>query len=602
MKKAQQRIDKILESVRTRIQDEVSGLIGATFILSDFQRQFTSKEDAFEQLSGKQVVAKLDITGDIQGQGCLLLEVKDAIRLGGTLIMLPEASLDEVVSSGKYDEDTEDSYGEIANIIAGSYTKVFEEMYPDSCRFVRKTQEIIIPVKVAIDSDEPVPDQLYYQVLSVMTLNDRQLGNLVVLLPAATFGLEVDEPASEAAPLAEPPKTASAISAKRVESEEEALKPASTITAKREESGGDESAAVVQEPVVKQAAAPDFDTKKHLKRVDSLLENCRLKMGEEMGALLGVEVTLSNMECRLVTKEDYFMEEAAGKQILAHMDVVGELEGKSFLFVGLKDAIYIGGTLIMLPPAELEKVVLDEEFGEDTEDAYGEIANIMSGVYSTLFEEQYVKKIRFVKAGIEKILPLKVDIDSAEPCPNQLYYLSSSSLNIGGKDMGKVQTLFPAALLQLEGLLQQPEQAPVQQELVEKAVSSVARLENSASQFIDILVVSDDAMETVKIVEFLQHRHLNVKVLSYKENVIDYLPGEVKAVFLVMSDVNEKAFAVAIKISSACSLPLIAAGPGWTRSKVITAVKYGINDILLTPATSDDIADKIEAFSIKLAA
>ena len=601
MKKAQQRIDKILESVRTRIQDEVSGLIGATFILSDFQRQFISKEDAFDQLSGKQVAAKLDITGDIQGQGCLLLEVKDAIRLGGTLIMLPEASLDEVVSSGKYDEDTEDSYGEIANIIAGSYTKVFEEMYPDSCRFVRKTQEVIIPVKVTIDSDEPVPDQLYYQVLSVMTLNDRQMGNLVMLLPAATFGLESDEPAVEAAPVVAPPKPVSTVSAKRVETEEEDLKPPSTITAKREEGGRVESGAV-PEPQVKQASVPDFDTKKHNKRVDALLEACRLKMGEEMGALLGVEVALTDMECRLVTKEDYFMEEAAGKQVLAYMDVVGELEGKSYLFVGLKDAIYIGGTLIMLPPAELEKVVLDEEFGEDTEDAFGEIANIMSGVYSTLFEEQYIQKIRFVKTGIEKILPLKVDIDSDEPCPNQLYYLSSSLLTIGGKTMGKVQTLFPAALLQLEGLLQQEEQVPVQQGSVEKAAPSVARLDSSASQSIDILVVSDDAMETVKIVEFLQHRHLNVKVLSYKENVVDYLPGEVKAVFLVMSDVNEKAFAVAIKISSACSLPLIAAGPGWTRSKVITAVKYGINDILLTPATSDDIADKIEAVPIRLAA
>jgi hypothetical protein len=284
------------------------------------------------------------------------------------------------------------------------------------------------------------------------------------------------------------------------------------------------------------------------------------------------------------------------------MDVVGEIEGKSYLFVGLKDAIYIGGTLIMLPKAELEKVVLDEEFGADTEDAFGEIANILSGVYSKLFEEHYVNKIRFVKTGIEKILPLKVDIDSPEPCPNQLYYLSSSSLNMGGKAMGKVQTLFPAGLFQLEGLLRQEEQAPLRQEPVERAVPSGAGVERASAAAIDILVVSDDAMETVKIVEFLQRRHFKVKVLSYKENVIEYLPGEVKAVFLVMSDVNEKAFAVAIKISSACSLPLIAAGPGWTRSKVISAVKYGINDILLTPASSDDIADKIEAFSIRLAA
>ncbi len=583
MKKAQQRIDKVLEAVRTRIQDEVSGLIGATFILSDLQRQFISKEEAFEQLPGKQVMAKMDITGDIQGHGCLLLDVKDAIRLGGTLIMLPENTLDEVVAAGNYDEETEDSYGEIANIIAGSYTKVFEETYPDNCRFVRKKQEVIIPVKVDIGSDEPVPDQLYYQIAAVMTLNNRQLGNLVMLLPAATFGLEVDEPEQE---VAAPP--------------EEKNKP--TITAKRVDNSGTEAVVSAPEPPAMQEPVAGFDVKKHRKRVDTLLEACRQKIGEEMGALLGVEAVLSDMECRLVSKEDFFMEEAAGKQILAQMDVTGEIEDKSYFFVSLKDAIYIGGTLVMLPSAELEKVVMDEEFGEDIEDAYGEMANIISGVYCTIFEEQYVKKIRFVKTGIEKILPLKVETESDEPCPNQLYYMSSSSLSIGGKALGKVQSLFPAAMLQLEGLLQQEEQsAPVRQP-VEKTAPSVAPVEDTALSTIDILVVSDDSFETGKIVDFLEQHHLQVKVLSHKENVLDYLPGEVKAIFLVMSDVNEKAFAVAIKISSACSLPLIAAGPEWTRTKVITAVKYGVNDILLTPATSDDIAEKIEAVSIKLAA
>jgi chemotaxis protein CheY-P-specific phosphatase CheC len=439
-------------------------------------------------------------------------------------------------------------------------------------------------MKVDIGSDEPVPDQLYYQIAAVMTLNGRQMGNLVMLLPAATFGLEADESGQEVAAPAEE-------------------KPKSTITAKREGDSDTEAVASAPEPPVVQEPVAGFDVKKHRKRVDALFEACRQKIGVEMGALLGVEVVLSDMECRLVSKEDFFMEEAAGKQILAHMDVTGEIEDKSYLFVGLKDAIYIGGTLIMLPSAELEKVVMDEEFAEDTEDAYGEMANIVTGVYSTIFEEQYVKKIRFVKTGIEKILPLKVETESDEPCPNQFYYMSSSSLSVGGKDLGKVQALFPAAMLQLEGLLQQEEQsAPVRQQPVEKTGPSVAPVEDTALSTIDILVVSDDSRETGKIVDFLEQHHLHVKVLSHKENVIDYLPGEVKAIFLVMSDVNEKAFAVAIKISSACSLPLIAAGPGWTRTKVITAVKYGVNDILLTPATSDDIAEKIEAVSIKLAA
>jgi len=57
----------------------------------------------------------------------------------------------------------------------------------------------------------------------------------------------------------------------------------------------------------------------------------------------------------------------------------------------------------------------------------------------------------------------------------------------------------------------------------------------------------------------------------------------VKAVFLVMADVDEKGLGVAIKISAMSSLPLIAVGPAWTRTKVIKAVKYGVADILLAP-------------------
>ncbi|MBW6521338.1 MAG: hypothetical protein K0A99_10075 [Desulfoarculaceae bacterium] len=597
MKKAQQKIDKILAAVCKRTQDEVSGLIGASFILAAPHSLLISKEDAFEQLSGKQVLAKMDVTGEVQGHGCLLLELKDAIRLGGTLIMLPDDALEEMVSAGEYNEDAEDSYGEIANIIAGSYTKVFEEMYPQNCRFVRKTHEVIIPVKVDAGSDEPVPDQLYYQVNSAMKLGDRQMGNLVMLLPAASFGLEGEVPAvvEAASPAAAqaPPATPAPLQ------QENPVAEAAEEPVQAEPSPVAEALPPVQEVVA------DFDVRKHQKRIDALLDLCRQKLGAEMGALLGVEVELSEQECRLVTKEDYFLDDAPGKQILARLNVVGEVEDNGYLLVALKDAVFIGGTLIMLPPTELERAVIDEEFGEDIEDAYGEIANIMSGVYSSIFEEQYIKKIRFVKTGLERVLALKVDTESEAPLPNQLYYMSSSSLTIAGKSMGKVQMLFPATMLQLDGVLQQEAAPPVAPRVEQAAATSSAGEVKSKSadyRSIEILVVSDDAREAAKITEVLEQRHLSAKVLSFKDSVTDYLPGEVKAIFLVMSTVNEKAFSVAIKISAACSLPLIAAGPGWTRTKVRTAVKYGVNDILLTPATSDEVGEKIENISVKLAA
>lgn len=580
MKKEQQRLDKILESVCRRIEDEVSSLIGATFVLTDCQKQFISKEDAFEQLGGKQVVAKLDVVGDHEGNACLLIGIKDAVRLGGTLIMLPDNALEEAVTAEAYDEDTADSFGEIANIIAGSYTKVFEEMYPEPCRFVRKTYEVVIPAKVNVAAEEPVPDQLYYQVSTGMKLNDRSIGNMVVLLPAATFKLELEE-AAEPVAAPEPP------------------------TAQVKNTIPDSAPPIVETPSVEpvvNVATKDFDVKKHQKRVDALLEECRQKLGSEVGALLGVEVSLTNQEYRLVSKEDYFLEEANGKQILAYMDVVGDLQDKSYLFVGLKDAIFIGGTLIMLPPVELDRAVQEEEFNDDTKDAYSEIANIVSGVYTSVFEEQYVKKLRFIKTEIEQVLPLKVDTEADTPMPNQFYYMSSATLNISGRSLGKMQMLFPAPLLQLERLLQQEGEADAPVLEQSPAAAPAVAGEAAVYQGIDVLIVSDDTSEAVKIQRVLEQGRRNAKILSFKENTADYLPGEVKAVFLVMKEVNEKAFAVAIKIHSVCSLPLIAAGPGWTRSKVIAAVRYGVDDILLTPATEGDIGEKIEAFSARLAA
>ena len=54
--------------------------------------------------------------GKLKASGGLLISVKDAIRLGGTLIMLPENELVEAVTSEDYSEEIDDSYGELANL------------------------------------------------------------------------------------------------------------------------------------------------------------------------------------------------------------------------------------------------------------------------------------------------------------------------------------------------------------------------------------------------------------------------------------------------------------------------------------------------------
>ena len=119
---------------------------------------------------------------------------------------------------------------------------------------------------------------------------------------------------------------------------------------------------------------------------------------------------------------------------------------------------------------------------------------------------------------------------------------------------------------------------------------------------VDILLIGDDANEVAKLRNILGGRGYVVRVLTFKDNVYNFISGELKAVYLVTQDVDEQAFGVAIKVSSACSLPLIAAAPGWTKTKVIQAVKYGVKDILLTPANTKDIEENIANNLVKLAA
>ncbi len=828
------RIDKILDAAEARIQDEVGTLLGTDFSVVGGNRELVSKADVFERLSGKQICAKLDITGDVSGKGCLLVGIKDAIRLGGTLIMLPDLELQEVIGREEYREEVEDSYGEIANIISGSITKAFEEMYPKACRFIRKEQEVLIPAKVEVESDTPVENQTLYSMASSMLMGGKQMGDLLVLFPAALFDLEVEAAAAAAAPPesqaaatpgnVEPPPSdrqheennegAASLETPNEEGEKKPQKPkidaekqkkkvdrllaeclkrlsgevgallgvdvqfedeGNSIVSKEDffaektagkqiltdmevvgdlqdtcyfsigkkdaihlggvlimlppselvnvineedfsEDGRDaygevanivsgvytavfeeqypeklrfirkefrevvppkvvtlsdepisnqsyycqsmqlmvggkqlglvhmlfpaqllhldiqpeETPAAVTPPTAAVAAPPEQKiqegagvedvavpqenkpralpsktrekAEKQKKLVDKLLITSRDKVAEEVSGLLGTEVELSNINNRIINKESFFLEEVSGKQVSAQMDVLGEATGESYLIINLRDAIRIGGVLIMLPSQELESVVNDEIFGEDTKDAYSEVANIIAGVYTAIFEEQYSKKIRFVRKDLQQIVPMKVEAESAEPFPNGHYYISSSDLSIGGSSLGKVNLVFPLELFELDGLLAVEEEIPGVPEEGGIARPSQSGRSSISSGAPDILLIGDDEAESAKIAAVLEGMDFAVKSLSFKDNVHNYIPGELKAIYLVMHDVNEQAFGAAIKISSSCTVPIIAAGPAWTRTKVIKAVKYGIRDILLTPSSKSDIEENVTNNLLKLAA
>jgi chemotaxis protein CheY-P-specific phosphatase CheC len=595
--KHKKKVNNLLVECQKKVEAEVSALLGVDVTLGVPENKLLGKEDFFaEHVAGRQVVADMEVEGEVQGKSYLAVSMKDAIHLGGILIMLPPAELENVIKEEDFGEDARDAYGEIANIISGVYTAVFEEQYSQKLRFIRKELREVVPAKVDTASDEPLPDKNYYTSSMTMAVSGKPLGNMHMLFPAEM--LRLDSPLEDTAQEA-PTQT----------DENESAAP-TQVASQKEQSL--ETAAAGGSGKGPSANTAALDIKKHQKRVDKILSACKDKMADEVSALLGTDVKLTHLENILVSKEEFFFDEVSGKQIIADMDVVGELEGTSYLSVGLRDAIRIGGALIMLPAAELESVVAEEEFGEDTQDAYGEIANIVAGVYTSVFEEQYTKRIRFVKTNLQQVAPMKVDIAADKPIPDQDYYLSRMDLTLGDAVLGKVHLLFPAELLQLSGLRQgsaagddNEETAAIGQAAFDQEKTDgqlPQRNESNGQTSLDILVIGDDEPEVKKIAAVLGNAGYGVKTLSFKDNLHNYIPGNLKAIYLVMRDVNEQAFGVAIKVSSSCSIPLIAAGPDWTRTKVIKAVKYGIRDILLTPASEEDISENVNSNLLELAA
>jgi len=615
--KARERFDKILLSCRDRIQEEVSALIGKPFKLGEPKFGQLSKAEVFSGSGGKQVLAHIHLEGDVQGEGCLLTGIKAAIYIGGTLIMLPESELESVLADQEYSDELQDSYGEVANIICGAATVTFEEQYPKNLRLVRTEQETVNPVKVVVEAEQPIADVPYYCMTVPVQLDSRELGTLQMILPAVPFGL-VEAAAAEKVEQ----RSSGALAATGQGDGKGAEEPLGGIV--REASNG--TAVSGQDGVLPRSGAQEEatvsvqsekpaprkrDLSKQKKLVDDLLNDGTVRVCEEVSALLGGTLKVMPIENTVLTKEG-FLGQAGGKQIMTRMDIRGERQGEAYLFVDVRTAVYLGGVLIMLPEGELEETVRNEEFGDDARDAYGEVTNIIAGVYTSIFEERYHSKLGLVKTSMEPVTPVKVDPASDDIFVNQPYYLSLGQIQYNGRDLGRLQLVIPARVLELDALLLVSDEPEAASEAKEQALArpgkpiapgEAGRIREKQAESADILLFTDDDGEAGRIADVLQEMGYGCRILHFKDPVNSVLTPRIQMVFLVMRETSEQGFGVAIKISSAgLPIPLVAAGPAWTRTLVLKAVKYGACDILITPSSADDIREKIELNRVKKAA
>ncbi|MEE4166282.1 MAG: hypothetical protein V2I35_09800, partial [Desulfocapsaceae bacterium] len=438
-----QRIDKITRSAREKIQDEIGSLLGSAFSLEQPENQIVQGQSLPAEVSGKQVVTSLSINAGSEAHGFLLVSARAAIRIGGTLIMLPSSELDDLVETISYDEEIEDSYGEIGNIITGVFTALCKELPETPYRFEAGEQKLLQFPADGSAVEHPVADGLYYQVIYEITLGDKPLGPIRILLPAVFFGLADGTSLPEA---------------KNGKSASESVQAGSSSQTDVETDPDNASLESSIEEAAEDASGSD-ETLSRLD-IDAILELCRVSIQEEVGEVIGAQMTCSEMSNKVVDRQQFFSDEVSGRQLAAALDVSGDEEGRCYLYLGVKDAIRVGCTLLMMPSGELEAAVRDGSFSSDAADAYDEIINVISRIYTNIFDENFNRKLKFSKGAVEQVDPEKITFTAEKPLADKRFYLHKLTLGLDGQSSGQLQLLLPLDLLGLNAAREDTPMAP----------------------------------------------------------------------------------------------------------------------------------------------
>ena len=568
-----ERLEQTLLACRDRIQKEVAALIGKPFRLgAPVFRLADGGTLTIEPAAAGRLFVPVRLDGEVAGMGLMLVRLGDAIRIGGLLVMLPEVELQGAVRAEAWSEEMADTFAEVAGIVCGALSAVFKEQFPQQVRFLAAGQQVVA-------AGYPVPpSSLATGEMFVLTLpmeaEGCDFGPFTLALPAAPFGLVASDAATEA-------------------TDETDATAADTAAAADQGAAG-------EEPQPPTPAPPD--SRRLAQRV---MADCLARTGDAVGNLLGGSLGIVPERQAVLTREEVRAQAGAG-QVVARLTVGGEGEGEACVLTDLPTAATLGGGLLMLPEDELATAMRADRLDQDLTDAYAEVITVIASACTAVFAEQdTVARLRFDR-GTVATLPA-----DNRALPAAGYCLAAGRVAFAGRDLGRLQLLVPAHLLGLElpeaadeaeeAMADEGDRAataaqePGIEETGTAADDSGAAGEPAGSgATAEVLLFSDDREESIRILAMLARIGSSGRVCHFKDPVHAALAPGVRMVVLVMGEVSEQGFGVAIKLASAgLRVPLVAAGPAWTRSLVLQAVKYGVSDVLVTPVAEEDLRARL---------
>lgn len=574
------------------VAQSAAPLFQESFLLHEPEAELVALRDLLSADGHVLVLALLNISGDYEGEAGLVLHAHNALLLSGKLDNLDPQAIQE-----KMDRQTL-SQRDVENVKAwlNTMAKAFVESLTSQGN-LNLSLYLEDPVMVYSHQSLPLPEEELLRVVCPMSLGQEQLDPLIVAIPSELYstlpqgeqseaGSGENEDAPEADASLTPEELRDILGDEETDTEqpEEREEPAEAETAAQasEEKETEEEQEVQEE---EEEEPEGVDPQILHQTLSRSLQNGE----EELGDLLGKGLELREEAFTVKGKSEIFSEHTE-KLVMTKLLVSGEIHGEIYTLLSVPDAVYLGGTLLMLPEEEVKKKVKTNNFGEDEADAYGEIVNILSGNLSKTFAEYYPRKLHIKKDRMETLVPTKLEASSPEPFPDGEYFYASYRIQMGSNSLGSLELVFPLHVLDL---------SRKQKEQLLRESKGASQTEPPA-----VAILSENPEENKNFTPVLASLGFEICFFTFRDNIKEKLrPYNVQTVLVILSEVNEKSLAKLIKIQSLFrdKYPAIVAAPNWTRTQVLQAVQYGAHDILKSPPDPEAIQLKFEPYAPALA-
>ncbi|MCF8108096.1 MAG: hypothetical protein K9J81_03790 [Desulfohalobiaceae bacterium] len=197
----QEQVESLLLEGLEVAQEELGGLLGSPVELIEQTVQHKNKQELLAKTKGKQILTRIAISGDREGEGFMLLPLRDAITFAGLLLMMPEETITQTVKQGKFEGEVTDAFDEIANILVGCFSNHFKSTFPLKLGLKKLQAEPMVPSQVDVTGDEPFAGQNYTRLSATIQMEGKSYGPLELVFPMPVLGLG-DHAQNDAAPAA----------------------------------------------------------------------------------------------------------------------------------------------------------------------------------------------------------------------------------------------------------------------------------------------------------------------------------------------------------------------------------------------------------------